>query len=217
MQLEQQETFELHGPQLEVFGEVESALPAPVRKRPAAAGVLAAAVLVAVLGIGGVKLNAQHNEIQRSYAAVNEYGHGLQTDLNTQVDAAANLVRLAERGLVEADSPALADTKQALADWDNADDTPAAQYACNTALYRAADALYNEAARSTADRELLLRAEDLYNEIVSAQATIDRAAGAYNEQAADYNRMAGQFPASLIGTLWNTGEAQPFAPTDNGR
>ena len=56
MQLEQQETFELHGPQLEVFGEIENRLPPPARKRPAAALVLAALALVSVFGIGGAKL-----------------------------------------------------------------------------------------------------------------------------------------------------------------
>ena len=38
MQLEQQETFEIKSPQLEVFGQVESKLPAPAKKRPFAAG-----------------------------------------------------------------------------------------------------------------------------------------------------------------------------------
>ena len=37
MQLEQQETFEITGPQLEVLGRAESKLPAPARKKPAAA------------------------------------------------------------------------------------------------------------------------------------------------------------------------------------
>ena len=40
MQLEQQESFTIHGPQLEILGEVETKLPAPVKKRPVAAGVL---------------------------------------------------------------------------------------------------------------------------------------------------------------------------------
>ena len=49
MQLEQQETFEIKSPQLEVFGQVESKLPAPAKKRPFAAGFLA--VMVLVLGL----------------------------------------------------------------------------------------------------------------------------------------------------------------------
>ena len=33
MQLEQQENFTIHGPQLEILGEVETKLPAPAKKR----------------------------------------------------------------------------------------------------------------------------------------------------------------------------------------
>ena len=53
MQLEQQETFEIKSPQLEVFGQVESKLPAPAKKRHYAAGFLAVMVLVSEFGIGG--------------------------------------------------------------------------------------------------------------------------------------------------------------------
>ena len=49
MQLEQQETFEIKSPQLEVFGQVESKLPAPAKKRPFAAGFLAVMVLCLAL------------------------------------------------------------------------------------------------------------------------------------------------------------------------
>ena len=59
MQLEQQESFEIKGPQLEVFGEVETKLPAPAKKRPTALAVLVAAALVSVLGIGGAQLKGQ--------------------------------------------------------------------------------------------------------------------------------------------------------------
>ena len=60
MQLEQQETFEIKSPQLEVFGQVESKLPAPAKKRPFAAGFLAVMVLVSVFGIGGVQLKSRY-------------------------------------------------------------------------------------------------------------------------------------------------------------
>ena len=50
MQLEQQESFEIKGPQLEVFGEAETRLPAAAKKRPAALAVLAVAIVASVLG-----------------------------------------------------------------------------------------------------------------------------------------------------------------------
>ena len=63
MQLEQQETFEIKSPQLEVFGQVESKLPAPAKKRPFAAGFLAVMVLVSVFGIGGVQLKSRYRNV----------------------------------------------------------------------------------------------------------------------------------------------------------
>ena len=62
MQLEQQETFTIHGPQLEVLGEVESKLPAPAKKRSTASVVLVALALVSVFGIGGAKLKGTYND-----------------------------------------------------------------------------------------------------------------------------------------------------------
>ena len=49
MQLEQQENFTIHGPQLEILGEVETKLPAPAKKRGTASIVLVALALVSVL------------------------------------------------------------------------------------------------------------------------------------------------------------------------
>ena len=62
MQLEQQESFEIKGPQLEVFGEAETRLPAAAKKRPAALAVLAVAIVASVLGIGGAQLKGQWRE-----------------------------------------------------------------------------------------------------------------------------------------------------------
>ena len=62
MQLEQQENFTIHGPQLEILGEVETKLPAPAKKRGTASIVLVALALVSVLGIGGAKLKGVYRE-----------------------------------------------------------------------------------------------------------------------------------------------------------
>ena len=53
MQLEQQESFEIKGPQLEVFGEAETRLPAAAKKRPAARAVRPGECVAAVLRMGG--------------------------------------------------------------------------------------------------------------------------------------------------------------------
>ena len=79
MQLEQQETFEIKSPQLEVFGQVESKLPAPAKKRPFAAGFLAMMVLVSVFGIGGVQLKSRYRNVAEIYTSeVDKHGNSIQ-------------------------------------------------------------------------------------------------------------------------------------------
>ena len=79
MQLEQQENFTIHGPQLEILGEVETKLPAPAKKRGTASIVLVALALVSVLGIGGAKLKGVYRETAEIYtSAQDEYGHSIQ-------------------------------------------------------------------------------------------------------------------------------------------
>ena len=96
MQLEQQENFTIHGPQLEILGEVETKLPAPAKKRGTASIVLAALALLSVLGIGGAKLKGVYRETAEIYtSAQDEYGHSIQGDFEAQADAAANLIKQA--------------------------------------------------------------------------------------------------------------------------
>ena len=98
MQLEQQETFEIKSPQLEVFGQVESKLPAPAKKRPFAAGFLAVMVLVSVFGIGGVQLKSRYRNVAEIYTSeVDKHGNSIQGDFTTLTDTAANLMRACQK------------------------------------------------------------------------------------------------------------------------
>ena len=97
MQLEQQETFTIHGPQLEVLGEVESKLPAPAKKRSTASVVLVALALVSVFGIGGAKLkekyNAlvpEHNAFLRRKAAASQYSRQVRNYLESKYQQERN-------------------------------------------------------------------------------------------------------------------------------
>ena len=100
MQLEQQETFEIKSPQLEVFGQVESKLPAPAKKRPFAAGFLAVMVLVSVFGIGGVQLKSRYRNVAEIYTSeVDKHGNSIQGDFTTLTDTAANLMRACQKVL----------------------------------------------------------------------------------------------------------------------
>lgn len=208
MQLEQQETFRIEGPQLEVFGQAESKLPAPAKKRPAAALALVVLALVSVVGIGGAKLNTKYNQVRAIYSASNEHGQSMENDLSLRADAAANLIRLCGQVLGE-DAPSVQAAQQALDDWNATDaDHPADQFAANTALGSAVDILYNEvvdAGKSTGSIEAQ------HTEFLSRQDIILRTAGnEYNPAAEEYNKTLSAFPANVVGALWGIGEVEAF-------
>lgn len=210
MQLEQQETFTIHGPQLEVLGEVESKLPAPAKKRSTASVVLVALALVSVFGIGGAKLKGKYNDTAKFYTAIDKYNNSIQTDFGTQVDAAANLIK--QVGYLEnAPTEALQDARVALEVWNNTAADPAAQYNANRDLYNAVDALY-AAVNNKVDASTQQAINNQYNAFVSAQATIERAAAAYNQSVECYETTTAQFPANVISGLWGVREISQFAP-----
>lgn len=214
MQLEQQETFEIKGPQLEVFGEVESKLPAPVKKKPVAAGFLVVLALLSVFGIGGAKLKGQYQNTMEIYTSVvDEYGNGIQTDFDAQADAAANLIRAADKVMGEHSGSYAAYAQECLDVWNDTPRTPAAQYVANKALYGAVDTLYNTAEwRQQESDSSWKQIEGLYQDFVSCQSTISRAtANDYNPAAQKYNKTTSGFPANLIGTVWGVGEIEQFA------
>ena len=120
MQLEQQESFEIKGPQLEVFGEAETRLPAAAKKRPAALAVLAVAIVASVLGIGGAQLKGQWRETSEIYTSqIDDYGNGIQQDFSNQADAAASLIRIAS-AVVGTDDADLQAAQTALDNWNEA-------------------------------------------------------------------------------------------------
>lgn len=214
MQLEQQESFVIHGPQLEILGEAETKLPASAKKRPVAVAVLAAAVVLSVFGIGGVQLKGLYRDTTEIYTSqVDDYGHGIQPDFTAQADAAANILRLCEPILGSEDDAVFTATG-ALGAWNTSvledGPQPRIQYQLNRNLYDAVDTLYSVGRDKLAgDDQRKLDAQ--YDAFVSAQATLDRATAAYNKEAAAYNKTASSFPANLISGLWGVGEVQSFS------
>lgn len=170
MQLEQQESFEIKGPQLEVFGEAETRLPAAAKKRPAALAVLAMAIVASVLGIGGAQLKGQWRETSEIYTSqIDDYGNGIQQDFSNQADAAASLIRIAS-AVVGTDDADLQAAQTALDNWNEAADRKDAneQYTLNRQLYTAVDTLYT-AADDEADSKAKGQLTDLYDSFVSSQ------------------------------------------------
>lgn len=213
MQLEQQESFEIKGPQLEVFGEVETKLPAPAKKRPTALAVLAVAVLASVFGIGGAQLKGQWNKTSEIYTSqIDKYGNGIQQDFSAQADAAANLIRAAAAVVGESDTDLQA-AQTALENWNEAADRKNAseQYTLNQQLYSAIDALYTAAA-DEADSKAKGQLTDLYDSFVSTQMILDRETAAYNKEADAYLDLASGFPGGLQAALWGVGDIPTFTP-----
>ena len=213
MQLEQQESFEIKGPQLEVFGEVETKLPAPAKKRPTALAVLVAAALVSVLGIGGAQLKGQWRETSEIYTnQIDEYGNGIQQDFSGQADAAASLIRIAGAVVGEQDADLQA-AQTALENWNAAADRKNAneQYTLNQQLYTAIDTLYTAAA-DEADSKAKGQLTDLYDSFVSSQMILDRETAAYNQQADAYLKLTRGFPGGVQAALWGVGDIPTFEP-----
>lgn len=215
MQLEQQETFEIKGPQLEALGELEGKLPAPARRRPFAAAVLALAIAIAVFGIGGARLKGARSAVLAQFSATNEYSAGITSDLAAQKDAAASFLRIAGSAL---GTDTVQQAQAALDAWNaTGSDALAGQYAAEHHLYTELDGLYNTYVREGAlpadDAE---RLEELYATFVSAQATVDRAAAVYNGKARAFNETAAGFPANVLGALWGVDGAPLFAADGTG-
>ena len=222
MQLEQQETFEIKSPQLEVFGQVESKLPAPAKKRPFAAGFLAVMVLVSVFGIGGVQLKSRYRNVAEIYTSeVDKHGNSIQGDFTTLTDTAANLMRACQKVLGGfANICYEFATKRyrsncinwgILAQWQDTAIAPAAQYAVIHQLDNAVDAMYT-AAKAKATDDALDQINSLDASYVSTQSILQREiAQNYTTAAQSYNTMASGFPANVIGTLWGAGQVELYA------
>ena len=208
MQLEQQETFRIEGPQLELLGQAESKLPAPARKRPVAAAAIVLAAVLAVFGIGGAKLSGAYRSTRAIYASANEHGQGMANDLALRADAAANLIRLCAQKLGEQDAAVQA-AQQALVAWNATDpDHPADQFAANTALGGAVTAMVQQTQDTAGSSDAI---DGQYTEFLSRQDIILRAAAnEYNPAAQSFNDTVSGFPASLIGALWGVGEVELF-------
>ena len=210
MQLEQQESFVIQGPQLEVLGKAESRLPTPVRKRPLANIVLGVAILVSVLGIGGAQLKGRQSTVLAQYtAAVDDFNHSIPNDLAALADASASFINIAGTACGE---DAVQEARTALEAWNAAGNDPTSQYIAEHRLYSAIDGVYNTYVREfDLSPDAKDRLEKLYDTVVSTQAVLDREGNTYNAAARDYNAMAGGFPANLVGALWGAGSVPEFS------
>ena len=177
----------------------------------ASARVIAAAMaLVAVLGLGGVKLRSYHDTTAASFTvgstAADDQGDSMMDELNIIVNEAATVLRDAARyddDGVQFQLAAAQNASDTLMDAMKRGDIKA-MYAANRELYSAVDGL--RGAVRKVDSKANLNGSTAF---FSHQTILGHLK--YNEEAQEYNRLAGRFPAGLIGALWNCGEVELFA------
>lgn len=160
--------------------------------RRLAAIVLAAAVLLGIFGIGGMKARGVARAVQEAYA------ESIAGDLALRAAAAQNIVSVGGAALGES-APSVAAAQKALAMLEEADG-PAEAYAANVQLTAAVGMLYEEARKAVGDEKgSVLQTQ--WSEFLSRGDIIDRAAPAYNEQARAAQKKLSGFPASLVSAL----------------
>ena len=193
---------------LPALGRAEGRLPAPLR-RPLTARLIAVALaLVAVVGLGGGKLAAKAADTAALYEqGMRGDGMSIASDLTARAHAAANILTLGENLLGEED-PLVTGARGALDELNGAEG-PAAQYAANSRLASAVDALYQQL---TLPAQLAGKAETLqtqWSEFLSRQDIIQH--DGYNEAAQAFNETLRGFPAVVLGRIWQVQEVELFA------
>ncbi len=160
--------------------------------RRLAAIVLAAAVLLGIFGIGGMKARGVARAVQEAYA------ESIAGDLALRAAAAQNIVSVGGAAL-GVSAPSVAAAQKALAMLEDADG-PAEACAANVQLTAAVGMLYEEARKAVGDEKgSVLQTQ--WSEFLSRGDIIDRAAPAYNEQARAAQKKLSGFPASLVSAL----------------
>lgn len=204
MQLEQQENFTIHGPQLEILGEVETKLPTPAKKHGTASIVLVALALVSVLGIGGAKLKGVESRAVSSYSAMCTTNSG-RTDAGRLAQAANDVVTGAGQILGE-DNDLVRQAQQAVNAYvgDISRTAPTVQ----SEMVSAVELAY-KTAQATTDKENRKEMDLAHDEFVSYQNIIVR------EYLTEYNKCAAildstAFPTAQLGALWGVNTLPRF-------
>ena len=225
------ETFKAYetptGPQLEVLGQAESRLPAPMKKRGTAWAAALALALVSVLLVGGLKLKGQYNSVLQMYESGRDadgYPYNISACLQTGQDTAANIITVAGQ-LLNEDDASLQSARQALEELEESRETggPSAQYQANSALKQSVDLLYQnlQLGREDAgeDASLYDSLQTQWSAFLDSQDQMSHIADdpriegqkAYNDAAGEYNEAAASIPARWLAALWGCGEVELFA------
>lgn len=176
------------------LGEFEQKLPQNLRQRSTATLVLVVAVLAGVFGVGGAKLKGYETKVEQSFSTGM---YSISADLDARLDAAANLVSMANR-VSGADAQSIEAVNKAIATV-NAAETPAQKAEADRALAVLVDALYDQA-KPLADSATADLLAGQLAEFNSRGTIINN--NDYNFDAEIFNDDATAFPANLIGLVW---------------
>ena len=181
---------------------LENALPAALRQQTVAAVLCVVMAAAAVFGLGGAKLNSRYEQVKNSFTA------GVGADdpypigalLNERANHAANIITAAghAQGVTQA---YLDDAQLALDEFAKLLEKQQVWeiYNADVRLQSAIELLYADMQAKFADDVNMDVADDAYSKFTNAGFVISTSP--YNDEAAAYNEMAGQFPASLIAGL----------------
>ncbi len=225
------ETFKAYetptGPQLEVLGQAESHLPAPMKKRGTAWVAALALALVSVLLVGGLKLKGEYGAVRQMYESGKDadgYAYNISACLQTSQDTAANILTVAGQ-LVGEEDTTLQNARQALEALEESRETggPSAQYQANSALKQSVDLLYQNLQLSReeagADASLYDSLQTQWSAFLDSQDQMSHIADdpriegqqSYNEAAEEYNQTVSSLPARWLAALWGCQEVELFA------
>lgn len=225
------ETFKAYetptGPQLEVLGQAESRLPAPLKKRGTAWAAALALALVSVLLVGGLKLKGQYNSVLQMYESgrgPDGLAYNITAYLQKEQDAAANIITVAEQ-LIDSEDASLKNAQEALVMLEESrkNGGPSDQFQANSALKQSIDLLYQnlqlKRKEAGTNADLYDSLQTQWSAFLSNVDYIDHIANgptiegtkAYNDVANEYNQTVSSFPAQWLSMVWGCGEVELFA------
>ena len=197
--------------------KLESALPGALRTQAVAAAILAAVLLVSVLGIGGAKLHGSYRKAADSFKAgvaedVKSGGqYTMLAQLGKRVSAAQNQIQ-ASYGFDGVEETIRSQAQEALLAMETAledEAGPAALYEADAALEAAINLLHANVQEHAPDPLQTGAEQTAFQQFASAGTTLNHLS--YNDAAQAYNQAADDILASLIGKLWGAGKVEMFA------
>ena len=175
-------------------------------KRPLAAAVCLACALISVFGLGGWKLNRLYDKLETTFIYGAESAttrHSMDAYLDRCSEYASELAQEAKQYL---DDDEAIEEVLTLAEALSASNGIEGRYEVYTQLTRKVEDMYSALQAAGASGEVGV--STAYHDYTSAQNLIKN--DGYYQEAMDYNRTIGAFPANVIGAIYGLDAADTF-------